>query len=61
MVVAFAITLAVYAAVLVAVMHALGPAGVAASDAPLADAAVAGGWAWADPVVRSRVVGAVAG
>ncbi|GAA5197258.1 APC family permease [Microbacterium jejuense] len=57
-VIAFAIALAVYAVVAVAVLAALGPAGVAASTQPVADAAARSGWAWIGVVVR---VGAAAG
>ncbi len=54
---AFAAALVVYAIVAVAVLSALGPAGVAAAPDPLAAAVAASGWAWAEPVVR---VGAAA-
>ncbi|GAA5212821.1 APC family permease [Microbacterium kyungheense] len=57
-VVAFLIALAVYAVVAVAVLTALGPAGVAASTEPVAEAAARSGWAWIGVVVR---VGAAAG
>ncbi len=60
-VLAFAVALAVYAAVLLAALHALGAGGVAGSDAPLADAATAGGWAWAGPVVRAAAALAALG
>ena len=56
-VIAFLIALAVYAVVAVAVLSALGPAGVAASTEPVAEAAVRSGWAWIGTVVR---VGAAA-
>jgi basic amino acid/polyamine antiporter, APA family len=49
---ALGIAVAVYAVVAVAVLVALGPDGVAATSAPLAAAVDAGGWAWAEPVVR---------
>ncbi|MGY2002095.1 APC family permease [Blastococcus sp. SYSU DS1024] len=49
---ALGIAVAVYAVVAVAVLVALGPDGVAATPAPLAAAVDAGGWAWAEPVVR---------
>ncbi|MBP2413379.1 APA family basic amino acid/polyamine antiporter [Arthrobacter stackebrandtii] len=49
---ALAIAAAVYAIVGVTLLAALGPDGVASTSAPLADAVVAGGWAWAAPVVR---------
>ncbi|QYN34594.1 APC family permease [Pseudonocardia sp. DSM 110487] len=48
---ALAIAVAVYAVVAVAAMLALGPDRLAASRAPLADAATAGGWDWVVPVV----------
>ena len=51
-VIAFLIALAVYAVVAVAVLRALGPDAVAASTAPVADAAAQSGWAWIDVVVR---------
>lgn len=49
---ALGITLVVYAAVAVAVLAALGGAGLATSTAPLADAAVAVGLGWLTPWVR---------
>ncbi|MGY1723054.1 APC family permease [Blastococcus sp. SYSU DS0533] len=49
---ALGIAVAVYAVVAVAVLVTLGPDGVAATSAPLAAAVDAGGWAWAEPVVR---------
>ncbi|WP_026059866.1 APC family permease [Microbacterium yannicii] len=54
---AFLIALAVYAVVGTSVLGALGPEATAASAEPVAAAAAASGWAWADPVVR---VGAAA-
>ncbi len=56
-VIAFVIALAVYAVVAVAVLSALGPADVAASTEPVADAAAQSGWGWITVVVR---VGAAA-
>ncbi|MFK4835983.1 APC family permease [Microbacterium sp. ZW T2_14] len=56
-VIAFLIALVVYAVVAVGVLSALGPAAVAASTEPVADAAAGSGWAWIGPVVR---VGAAA-
>ena len=47
-VIALSIAVLVYAAVAVALLGALGPDGLAASTAPLRDAA---GWAWSGPVV----------
>ncbi len=49
---ALAITLAVYAAVAIAALLALGPDRLAHSGAPLADAARAGTLEWLAPVVR---------
>lgn len=49
---ALAVALAVYALVGVALLAVLGPAGVAASAAPLADAAAAAGWPALAPIVR---------
>ncbi|GAA4429795.1 APC family permease [Georgenia halophila] len=46
-----------YVAVAATLLSVLGPDGLAASDAPVADAVAAGTWAWAGPVVR---VGAAA-
>ena len=51
-VLALALTVAVYAVVAVTVLAVLGPEATAASAAPLADAAVASGWSWTQPVVR---------
>ena len=56
--VALAATVLVYAVVAVVLLGTLGADGIAATPTPLADAAVAGGWSWAAPVVR--VVAAVA-
>ena len=50
--IALGIVVAVYAVVLSAVLLALGPAQLAASPAPLADAVAAGRWAALTPVVR---------
>jgi APA family basic amino acid/polyamine antiporter len=50
--IALAITVVVYAVVALVLLGSLGAGGIADSQAPLADAAVAGGWAWAGPVVR---------
>lgn len=54
---ALGLAVLVYAAVAVTLLTVLGPDALAASAAPLADAAAATGWAWVGPVVR---VGAVA-
>jgi APA family basic amino acid/polyamine antiporter len=51
-VLAFVGAFAVYAAVAVAVLSALGPVATAASSEPVAAAAAASGWGWAEPVVR---------
>jgi len=50
--IALGIVVAVYAVVLAAVLLALGPAQLAASPAPLADAVAAGRWAALTPAVR---------
>jgi basic amino acid/polyamine antiporter, APA family len=50
--IALAIAVAVYAAIAVTILCVLGPAGVAASSAPLAAAVDAGSSAWATPIVR---------
>jgi basic amino acid/polyamine antiporter, APA family len=55
--VALGLTVAIYAAVAVAVLTVLGPDGVARSPAPLAAAVTGAGWDWAAPVIR---VGAAA-
>ena len=60
-VIAFLIALAVYAVVAVAVLSALGPDAVAASTAPVADAAAQSGWAWIDVVVRIGAAAAARG
>ncbi|KAE8763180.1 APC family permease [Georgenia thermotolerans] len=52
-----ALVAALYAVVALTLLHVLGPAGLAASHAPLADAVAAGSASWAVPVVR---VGAAA-
>ena len=49
---ALAGAVAVYAVVAVTVLAVLGPAGVAGSEQPLADAVRTGSWDWAVPVVR---------
>jgi APA family basic amino acid/polyamine antiporter len=48
---ALAIAVAVYAVVAAATLLALGPDRLAASRAPLVDAAAAGSWSWAVPLV----------
>ncbi|RBQ17644.1 amino acid permease [Spongiactinospora rosea] len=50
--IALGIALVVYAAVAVTALAVLGPAGLATSPAPLADAATAAGAGWLAPVVR---------
>ena len=50
--IALGITVVVYAAVGIAVLAALGPADLATSSAPVADAVEAVGSLWAEPVVR---------
>ncbi|HET6672358.1 MAG TPA: amino acid permease [Agromyces sp.] len=49
--IALFVVIAVYAAVGVATLAAVGPRMLAASDAPLADVVVAAGWDWAAPIV----------
>jgi APA family basic amino acid/polyamine antiporter len=46
------VVFALYAGLAVTLLAALGPAALAASDAPLADTVALAGWAWAEPVVR---------
>jgi APA family basic amino acid/polyamine antiporter len=50
-VIALAITIAVYAIVGVCLLGALGPSGLANSTAPVRDAAAASEWAWTAPLV----------
>lgn len=52
-VIALSITVLVYAIVAVTLLGSLGPAGLAASTAPVRDAALAGGWSWTSPVVTA--------
>ncbi|MEV7420192.1 APC family permease [Streptomyces sp. NPDC089919] len=59
--IALGITLVVYAAVAVSVLLVLGPDGLAASGAPLTDAARAAGAAWLVPVVRAGAAVAALG
>lgn len=56
-VIALSLALLVYVAIALAALAALGPERLAASSAPLAEVAAAGGWTWTAPVVR---VGAAA-
>ncbi|MGJ9411754.1 APC family permease [Aeromicrobium sp. CF4.19] len=58
---ALALTVLVYAAVAVAVLAALGPAGVAGDPAPLVAVAEAGAGDWAGPVVRVGATAAALG
>jgi APA family basic amino acid/polyamine antiporter len=58
---ALGMTLVVYASVGVAVLLALGPGGLAAADAPLADAVKAAGAAGLEPVVRAGAAVAALG
>lgn len=46
------IAAAIYAVVSITLLAVLGPDGVASTATPLAEAVVAGDWAWAAPVVR---------
>ena len=50
--IALSIVLVIYAAVAVAALLALGPAGLAAAADPLAQAVAVGSWSWMVPVVR---------
>ncbi len=50
-IIALSIAIAVYAIIGVTLLATLGPAALAESTAPIRDAAVAGGWSWAGPVV----------
>ena len=59
--IALGATVVVYAVVAVSVLFALGPAGVSASNAPLAEAVSAGSWDWAVPVVRFGAAAAALG
>jgi APA family basic amino acid/polyamine antiporter len=49
---ALAITTGIYAIVAVSILSALGPAGVAATPIPLAEAVSNGTWSWVQPLVR---------
>ena len=60
-VLAFAGAVVVYAAVGVAVLSTLGPAATASSTEPVADAVVAAGWGWAEPIIRSGAAAASLG
>jgi APA family basic amino acid/polyamine antiporter len=51
--IALSTALVIYLEVALAALTALGPAALAASSAPLADVATAGGWDWAAPIVRA--------
>ena len=51
-VLALSLAVSIYAAVAVVLFGALGPDVLAASTTPVLDAAEAGGWGWAGPVVR---------
>ncbi|MFK0252389.1 APC family permease [Streptomyces sp. NPDC090445] len=59
--IALGITLVVYVAVALAVLAVLGPQGLAASAAPLSDAARAAGAGWLVPVVRAGAAVAALG
>ncbi len=58
---ALGITVVVYAGVAVALLAALGPAGVAGTAQPLAEAVGRSDWAWASPVVRVGAAAAALG
>ncbi len=59
--IALALALALYAAVGITLLATLGPARLAASAAPLAEAAALGGWLWTEPVVRVGAAAAALG
>jgi len=59
--VALGITVAIYAVVLSATLLAVGPAALAESSAPLADAVAAGNWSGLAPVVRAAAAIAAGG
>ena len=59
-IIALGAAVAVYAAIAVVALTALGPT-LAHSSAPLADVAAAAGWAWAQPVVRIAAAAASLG
>lgn len=59
--VALAITVAIYAVVAVTVLLALGPQGTAATSTPVAAAVAAGSWDWAVPLVRVAAAAAALG
>lgn len=50
--IALALALVIYVVVAATALAALGPAALASSSAPLADAAAIAGWPWTTPVVR---------
>ncbi|QTE28111.1 APC family permease [Pengzhenrongella sicca] len=50
--IALGVTVVVYASIAVTLLTVLGPAGIAATSAPLASAVDASTWTWAGPVVR---------
>ncbi|WP_347060128.1 APC family permease [Blastococcus sp. HT6-30] len=58
---ALGIAVAVYAVVAGTLLLVLGPAGIAGTATPLADAVAAGSWAWAAPVVRIAASAAALG
>lgn len=58
---ALGVVVVVYALVLGAALHAVGPAALAASSAPLADAVGAGRWPGLEPLVRAGATVASAG
>jgi len=58
---ALGITVVVYAVVAVVILAVLGPAGVAATPAPLAHAVDQSDWSWAAPVVRVGAAAAALG
>jgi APA family basic amino acid/polyamine antiporter len=51
--ISLSLALVLYAVVAVTLLATLGPDRLAASAAPLADAAALGGWLWTEPIVRA--------
>jgi APA family basic amino acid/polyamine antiporter len=59
--IALAVVVVLYALMASTLLAVLGTDGLAASDAPVADLATAGGWDWAGPVVRVAAAAAALG
>ena len=60
-VISLSLALAIYLVIAVISLSVLGPAALAASPAPLAEVASAGGWTWTVPVVRAAAALAALG